>query len=54
MTDKEQTQAFANDLDNLVNRYYREFDLSYAQAVGVLQMKQWLLIRDAADREDEV
>jgi hypothetical protein len=50
MTDKEQTEAFADDLDRLVQRYYEEFDLSYAQAVGVLQMKSWLLMRDATEQ----
>ena len=54
MTDKEQTEAFADDLDKLVQRYCDEFDLSYAQAIGVLYMKAWLLMRDASEREDEL
>ena len=54
MTDQEQTEAFADDLDKLVQRYTGEFDLSYAQAVGVLQMKSWLLMQEASERSDEV
>lgn len=53
MTDKEQTDAFADDLDNLVERYRQEFDMSYAQVVGVLQMKLWLLCDEASERADE-
>lgn len=53
MNDKQQTQAFADDLDKLCARYYREFDLSYAQAVGVLQMKSWLLCQEASELDEE-
>lgn len=50
MTDKQQTDAFANDIDNLVERYRNEFEISYAQLVGVLQMKIHLLCAEAAER----
>lgn len=53
MNAKEQTDAFSNDLDNLVERYAKEFDLSYAQVVGVLHMKIWLLCEDASNRDDD-
>jgi hypothetical protein len=54
MTDKEQTDAFADELDKLVDRFRQEFDLTYAQAVGVLHMKAHLLCEDASERGDEV
>lgn len=52
MTDKEQTDAFADDLDKLVERYRLEFEMTYAQVVGVLQMKSHLLCNEAEDRKD--
>ena len=39
MTDREQTQAFSDDLNALIERYCQEFELTYAQAVGVMQIK---------------
>lgn len=54
MTDKEQTDAFANDLDKLVERYRQEFDMSYAQIVGTLYMKCHILCSEAEERGDEV
>lgn len=53
MTAKEQTDAFASDIDSLVERYAKEFDLSYAQVVGVLHMKIHLLCQDASERDDD-
>lgn len=53
MTDKEQTDHFANELDALVQRFYAEYDISYAQVVGVLQMKIHLLCAQASERGDE-
>lgn len=47
MTDKEQTDAFADDLDKLVERYRSEFQITYAQIVGVLQIKAWLVCQEA-------
>jgi hypothetical protein len=53
MTDKEQTEAFADDLDKLVERYRQEFEISYAQAVGSLQIKAWLLCSEANESTGE-
>lgn len=39
MSDREQLDAFHADLDKLVGRYIDEFDLSFAGAIGVLEMK---------------
>ena len=49
MNDREQTQAFADELDTLVKRYADEFDLTYATVVGALQMKIWLLCQQAQE-----
>jgi hypothetical protein len=54
MSDKEQIDAFADDLDRLVSRYCDEFDLTCAAAIGVLQMKAWLIIQAACKHEDEL
>lgn len=54
MTDKQQTDSFADELDKLVDRFRSEYDMSYAQVVGVLEMKKWLLCSEAEERGDEV
>ena len=54
MTEKEQTDHFANDLDSLVERYRKEYEISYAATVGVLQMKIHTLCAEANERIDEV
>jgi hypothetical protein len=54
VTEKEQTDHLANDVDNLVDRYRSEYEMSYAAVVGVLQMKIHLLCDEASERGDEV
>lgn len=54
MTEKEQTDHFANEIDRLVDRYRSEYEMSYASVVGVLQMKIHLLCDEASERSDEV
>lgn len=49
MNDSDQTAAFANDLDNLVDRYRAEFDVTYAAVIGVLFMKAQLLCTEEGD-----
>jgi len=53
MNEKEQIQAFADDLDRLVDRYRGEFDLSYASVVGTLNMKAHLLCSEAGQCEGD-
>jgi len=53
MSEKDQIQAFADAIDNLVENYRSEFDMTYAAAVGVLQMKIHLLCEEAGERSDE-
>lgn len=52
MTNNEQTNAFADDIDKLIERYRQEFEMTYAQIVGVLHMKSWLLRDEASQRDD--
>lgn len=53
MSDSEQTKAFADELDNLVERYRSEFDITFAQVVGVLHMKAFLLCEEASNRDPD-
>lgn len=51
MTDREQIQAFADDLDKLVDRYRAEFEISMAGVVGTLEFKKWLLMQEAQQKK---
>lgn len=53
MSEKEQIEHFSNELDNLVDRFRAEYDLTYGSIVGALHMKAHLLCREAQEREDE-
>lgn len=53
MTEREQIDAFATDLDKLVGRYCAEFELSTASAIGVLEIKIHTLIAHAVKGDDE-
>lgn len=53
MTEKEQIDHLADELDRLVERFRSEYDLSYAAVVGVLEMKKWLLCAEADERSEE-
>lgn len=53
MSDREQTDHFAGDVDGLVDRYRSEYEMTYASIVGVLQMKIWLLCAEAHDNKDK-
>lgn len=54
MDDSQQTQLFAVEINNVVNRFKQEFDLRGVNAIGVLSM-QIRLIQDEiiSDLEDE-
>ena len=56
----QQSDAFYNDITKLVNRYKTEFDLTYMQLEGVLEMYNLELfceamaaLRDNEDRYDD-
>lgn len=53
MNDREQIDAFAADLEALVIRYRREFDLTLAGAVGALEIQKIALITEALDDLEE-
>lgn len=53
MSEKEQIDHFANELDKLVERFRKEYEMTYASAVGVLEMKIHLLCAEAEERRDE-
>lgn len=53
MTDPEQTQAFANELEKLINRYRCEFELTAATVVGVLQFQQFLIMTEVQNSHQE-
>lgn len=48
-----QLQQFADELDRLVERFRAEYDLSYGEVVGALQMKIHLLCVEAENQETE-
>lgn len=52
MTQQEQIRAFEDDLDNLVDRYRAEFDMTYASVVGVLAIKAHLMIKESAEDDE--
>lgn len=53
MDNQKQIAAFANELDNLCDRYAHEFDLSSAAACGVLMMKIRLIQDSTLNNEGE-
>lgn len=49
MTHREQESAFADDLNKLIDRYRFEFDLTYAQMVGLLTITSHNLLNESCD-----
>lgn len=49
MTNLEQTTAFSNDVDKLVERYRQEFDMTYATVIGVLTMKSHCMTQECIE-----
>lgn len=55
MTEHEQITHLADDLDSLVERYRKEYDLTYASVIGALMMKVHLLcMEDTMEEDDDV
>ena len=54
MTDREQLEAFANDIGSLVYRYRDEFDLTVAAMVGVLECAKYDIMDCAGGDEFEI
>jgi hypothetical protein len=54
MDSQEQIDAFAIELDNLINRFRSEFDLSVAAAIGVLEIaKLEIYTQDVVEASQE-
>lgn len=53
MTDREQTEHFANELGNLIDRFRSEYEITLAAVIGTLQITATSLTIEAIDREDE-
>lgn len=54
MSEKDQIDQLSNELDNLVERFRKEYDITYASAIGVLQLKIHSLGQEATELEEEV
>ena len=54
MPQEEQQDAFALELDNLIDRFVMEFDLTVSSAIGVLETaKMQLFMRETTDEPGE-
>jgi hypothetical protein len=53
MTEREQIQAFANDVDKPIQRFRIEFQISNAGAIGVLIFAAHNIMQDARDSRNE-
>jgi len=49
MNEQRQEEAFKGALTDLVQRFYDEFDLSYPQMVGILEMTKQEILADAGE-----
>lgn len=52
MDHTEQTEAFQQALEALIERHCGEFDLTFGQIVGVLQMQVVFLALESRDQEE--
>lgn len=52
MTEREQVDAFAEDLGKLIDRYRSEFDLTIAGVFGVLECAKFEIWEDSRDGGD--
>lgn len=49
MSESEQVQHFADELDKLVERFRKEYELSYASVVGALMFRIHTLMIEAQE-----
>jgi hypothetical protein len=49
MNENDQAVAFADELDKLIHRFGIEFELPYSFVIGAMQMKIYLLCREAEE-----
>lgn len=53
MDHKEQQAAYLSALEAVTERFCKEFDLTYCQAIGCLELHKSDLLNQATDTEDE-
>lgn len=53
MTEREQIEHFADELDKLVQRFRGEYELTYASITGCLNMKIFTLHREVEKMHEE-
>lgn len=53
MTERDQIYQFGNELDKLIERTRKEYEITYAAVVGVLFMKAQMLAQEPEDADDE-
>ena len=53
MSDKEQAEKFGEELDNLVDRFRDEWDLSYAVVIGLLTVKAQALCAECSESDED-
>ena len=51
MTEKKAIELFSNDLERLVDRYAREFDLTLQSAIGCLEWEKAKLLNETLNPE---
>lgn len=51
MTEREQQSAFSYELEAMVNRFAREFDMSYQSVLGCLELEKAKLINEMLNPE---
>ena len=49
---KETTSKFADEIDRVINYFRDEFELTYAEAIGVLVIKLTALAAEANEAEE--
>lgn len=52
MDQKEQQRQFSEELDKLIDRFRKEYEISYASVVGSLTIKIHLLCTEAEEDND--
>ena len=53
MTEHEQTDAFAADIERVIQRYRKEFQISYAAVIGILFIKAHDLASETLEDDDD-
>lgn len=43
---------FDRELAKLIERFRREYEITYAEVIGVMQIRQCLLVKEAAGAEE--